>query len=263
MRAPLVDTHCHLDFDRYQEDLEEVLERAAAAGVTRMITVGCAQKLDNVSSSVSLARRFPDRLSATVGVHPHDAAGASEALLAAVETQAAAPEVVAVGEAGLDHFYDHAPREVQAEIFRRQVAVARRVGKPLVVHTRDAPAQTLAILREEGARDVGGVIHCFSEDAAFAAAALDLGFVAGFSGLLTFPRGTEAIREAARCQPLDAILVETDAPYLAPAPHRGARNEPGYVAHTADFLADLRGMDREELRQASTENARRVFGIEP
>jgi TatD DNase family protein len=197
---------------------------------------------------------------ATAGVHPHDAVSLDDAVARAVEEAAADPMVVAVGETGLDHHYDHSPRPVQAEAFRRQIAIARRVKKPIVVHTRSAPEETLRILREENARDVGGIIHCFSEDAAFAAAALDLGFVSSFSGIVTFPNA-RGVQEAARAQPLDALLVETDAPYLAPVPERGKRNEPAFVAHTAAFVAGLRGVPDEVVRRAATENACRIFGI--
>ena len=209
---------------------------------------------------IALAHAHPDTIVATVGLHPHDARVATDALLEALERLALDPSVVAVGEVGLDFHYDHSPRDVQREIFRRFVAVARRVKKPLTIHTREAPAETLAILREEGARDVGGIIHCFSEDADFAREALDLGFVASFSGIVTF-KSAQAVREAARVQPLDALLVETDAPYLAPVPHRGKRNEPSFVVHTADAIAALRGIDADAVRAATTRNACRLFGI--
>ena len=259
--APLVDTHCHIDFDGFDGDRDEVLSRAEEAGVAQIICIGCAQDPEGPSPAIELARRHPDRMRATIGVHPHDASRASEALLARVEALSADPLVVAVGEIGLDFHYDNSPRAVQLEAFRRQVALASRAQKPIVVHTRNAPRETLEILHDEGGRDVGGVIHCFSEDAAFASAALDLGFIASFSGLITFGRNTEAIREAARAQPADALMVETDAPYLAPVPHRGARNEPAFVAHTAAALADLRGEDVHALRQQTTDNARRLFGL--
>src|SRR5690606_1390234 len=155
-------------------------------GVARMITVGTAQAVESADSALAVARAHPDILRASIGVHPHDAAAADEALLAEVERLSTDPIVVAVGEMGLDFYYDNSPRDAQREVFRKQVAIARRVKKPIVVHTRNAPDETLAILREENASDVGGVIHCFSEDAAFARAALDLGFVASFSGLVTF-----------------------------------------------------------------------------
>ena len=256
----LFDTHCHLDDRRFAEDLDGVLARADEAGVRRMATIGCVQSEANVRSAIDIARAHPDRIVATVGVHPHDASALGEDLFAALATAAADDAVVAVGETGLDFHYDHSPRDAQREAFRRQIALARQLGKPLVIHTRSAPEETLAILREEDARDVGGIIHCFSEDADFAAAALDLGFVSSFSGIVTFKKA-RAVQEAARRQPADAILVETDAPYLAPIPKRGRRNEPSYVAHTADFVAALRGEDPEEFRARTYDNALRLFGL--
>lgn len=261
--APLFDTHCHLDDPKYAGELDDVLARAAAAGVEQMTTIGCVRSLEGVDRALTIARAHPDRVTATVGVHPHDAAFMAsdpDGLEGAMRPVARDPQVVAIGEMGLDYFYDRSPRATQQDVFRRQIAMARAVGKPIIVHTRDAREDTLAILREEQARDVGGIIHCFSEDAAFAAAALDLGFIASFSGIVTF-KNAAAVRDAATQQPLDAILVETDAPYLAPVPFRGKRNEPAYVAHTADVVAELRGMSRDALREATTANARRLFGL--
>ncbi|RLB54741.1 MAG: hypothetical protein DRJ42_08320 [Deltaproteobacteria bacterium] len=256
----LFDTHCHLDFDKYDDDFDEVLERAAAAGVRRMMTIGCVTTVADADTALRLVQAHPDRLRASVGVHPHDAEGATAEVLGAVERVSRDPHVLAVGEMGLDFFYDNSPREAQREVFRAQVAIARSVKKPIVIHTRAAPEETLQILREEKASDVGGIIHCFSEDAAFAKASLDLGFVSAFSGLVTFGRKVEAIRDAATKQPLDALLVETDAPFLAPKPHRGKRNEPAYVAHTAACIAELRGISVEELAAQTCANATRILG---
>jgi TatD DNase family protein len=168
--------------------------------------------------------------------------------------------VVAVGEVGLDYHYDHSPREAQREAFRAFIRLAKELGKPLVIHTRSAPGNTLDILDEEGARDVGGVIHCFSEDAAFAKRAMDLDFDISFSGIVTFKR-SEDLRMAARTVPLDRLLIETDAPYLAPMPYRGKRNEPSYLARTAEHLAGTLGLGVGELRARTTENAVRRFGL--
>jgi TatD DNase family protein len=167
--------------------------------------------------------------------------------------------VVAVGEIGLDFHYDHAPRAVQAEVFRRFIALARRLKKPIVVHTRSAPAETLAVMREEGAREVGGVIHCFSEDLPFARQALDLGFDLSFSGIVTFKNAAQ-IREVAKWAPAESVLVETDSPYLAPVPRRGQRCEPAFVVHTATFLAELRGTTLSDIAEVTTQNACRRFG---
>ena len=257
----LFDTHCHLDDPRLLGQLDAVLERAQDAGVRRITTIGCASDPGSVAAAIEIARQHPDRISATVGVHPHDARHLDDALHDAVQEAGTDPAVVAIGETGLDFHYDHSPHPAQEEAFRRQIAIAKTLGKPLVIHTRSAPEETLRVLREEHARDVGGIIHCFSEDAAFAAAALDLGFVSSFSGIVTFKKAV-AVQEAARKQPADALLVETDAPYLAPIPKRGKRNEPAYVAHTAAKVAELRGEDPGALARLTYENALRIFGIQ-
>jgi TatD DNase family protein len=184
-----------------------------------------------------------------------------DALCDAIRQAGTDPSVVAIGETGLDFHYGHSPHPAQEEAFRRQIAVAKELGKPLVIHTRSAPKQTLQILREERAKDVGGIIHCFSEDAPFASAALDLGFVSSFSGIVTFKQAV-AVQEAALKQPADALLVETDAPYLAPIPKRGKRNEPAYVTHTAARIAELRGVDPEALARTTYENALRIFRLQ-
>jgi TatD DNase family protein len=257
----LFDTHCHLDDPRLLEELDAVLDRASEAGVRRITTIGCANDVASVMSAVEIARQHPGRISATVGVHPHDAKHLDDALCDAIREAGTDPSVVAIGETGLDFHYDHSPQSAQEEAFRRQIAIAKELGKPLVIHTRSAPKQTLQILREERAKDVGGIIHCFSEDAPFAAASLDLGFVSSFSGIVTFEKAV-AVQEAALKQPVDALLVETDAPYLAPIPRRGKRNEPAYVAYTAARIAELRGVDPEALARTTYENALRVFGIQ-
>lgn len=257
----LFDTHCHLDDPRLFEELDAVLERAAEAGVRRITSIGCASDLRSVSSAIEIARKYPDRISATVGVHPHDAKHLDDALCDAIRDAGTDPTVVAIGETGLDFHYDHSPHPAQEEAFRRQIAIAKELKKPLVIHSRAAPTDTLRILSEERAKDVGGIIHCFSEDAPFAQAALDLGFVSSFSGIVTFKKAI-SVQEAALKQPADALLIETDAPYLAPIPRRGKRNEPAYVAHTAACIAELRGEDPEALAQTSYENAIRIFGIQ-
>jgi TatD DNase family protein len=254
------DTHCHLDDPRLHEELDTVLDRARKAGVRRIATIGCARDVASVRSAVEIAQAHPEWISATVGVHPHDAKHLDAALAEAIREAARDESVVAIGETGLDFHYDHSPREIQVEAFRTQIAIARELRKPLVIHTRSAPEETLRVLREEDARDVGGIIHCFSEDAAFAGAALDLGFVSSFSGIVTFSKAVD-VQEAARKQPPDALLVETDAPYLAPVPKRGKLNEPAYVAHTARRIAELRDEDPEALAETTYQNALRVFGI--
>jgi TatD DNase family protein len=252
----LVDTHCHLDDQHFPEGVAAVLERAHGAGVGAFVVVGVSG-VEAGQAALSLAESRRDVVVA-LGVQPHDAAAHGD------ETEALAQLArheccVAVGEIGLDFYHDLSPRPVQVDVFRRSVAVARAVRKPVVIHTRDAPDQTLEILAAEGARDVGGVIHCFSADRAFAARALDLGFDISFSGIVTF-RNARAVQEVAAWAPLDRILVETDAPYLAPVPLRGRRCEPAHVVHTAQCVADLRGIQFVDLAAATTENACRRFG---
>lgn len=254
----LIDTHCHLDAEYFPEGPEETLARARSAGVTGFVCVGVGS-LEQARSAVSIATQRAD-VWATVGVHPHDAKACDAELEAALLREAESPRVVAVGEIGLDYHYDHSPRELQSEIFRRFIRAAHALKKPIVVHTRSAPAETLAILEEENARDVGGLIHCFSEDKAFAERALALGFYLSFSGIVTFKKSL-AIQEVAAWAPPDRILVETDSPYLAPVPLRGKRCEPAHVLHTARFVAGLRGVSLEDLAQQTSENAQRLLGV--
>jgi TatD DNase family protein len=256
----LFDTHCHLDDPRLHSELAAVLDRAKAAGVRRITTIGCAHDVDSLGSALTIAREHPEWISATAGVHPHDAKHLDDELADAIAEAGSDEAVVAIGETGLDYHYDHSPRAAQEEAFRRQIAIAKQLGKPLVIHTRSAPKETLQVLREERAGEVGGIIHCFSEDAAFATEALDLGFVSSFSGIVTFKKAV-GVQEAARTLPADAILIETDAPYLAPIPKRGKLNEPAYVAYTAACIAELRGDDPEAFVQSAYENALRIFGI--
>lgn len=254
----LIDTHCHLDPQYFPEGPEETLVRARSAGVTGFVCVGVGS-LRQAQAAVAIAEQRAD-VWATVGVHPHDAQGCDAELEAALLRAAQSPRVVAVGEIGLDYHYDHSPRDKQGEVFRRFIAAARQLKKPIVVHTRTAPDETLAILQAEQARDVGGIIHCFSEDKAFAERALDLGFYLSFSGIVTFKKSL-AIQEVAAWAPADRILVETDSPYLAPVPVRGKRCEPAFVLHTARYVATLRGVSLEELAQQTTDNAQRLLGV--
>lgn len=253
----LVDTHCHLDAKNCPDGPDAVIERARAAGVSAFVAIGVGA-LEAAREVIALSARRSDVV-CTVGVHPHEAGGADDTLFAALSELALAPAVVAVGEIGLDYHYDHSPRDAQAAVFRRFIALARAVKKPIVVHTRSAPEDTLHILETEGARDVGGIIHCFSEDRAFARRAFDLGFDVSFSGILTFKNAT-AVHEVARFAPDDRILVETDSPYLAPVPKRGRPNEPAYVVHTAARLAELRAAPLSHIERITTENARRRLG---
>jgi TatD DNase family protein len=256
----LVDTHCHLDPSYFPEGAAAVMARARLAGVTGFVTIGVGRDLEPARRAATLAASCPD-VWATVGVHPHDAASLDEAGFDELSTLARRDRVVAVGEIGLDYHYMRSPREQQQAVFRRFVALARSVRKPVVVHTREAPADTLAILEEESARDVGGIIHCFSEDRPFAERALALGFDLSFSGIVTF-KTAAAVQEVAAWAPGDRILVETDSPYLAPVPFRGKKCEPAHVVYTARHVAKLRGEDFEALAARTTANARRRLGLE-
>jgi TatD DNase family protein len=256
--AMLVDTHCHLDSAYFPDGADAAIERAVGAGVDGFVVVGVGRDLAPARHAVALATRLPERVSAAVGIHPHDAATWSPAAHEELAALARDSGVVAVGEIGLDYHYDHSPRDTQRKVFARLVALAREVKKPIVIHTRDAAADTLAVLEAEGARDVGGVIHCFSEDRPFAERALDLGFDLSFSGIVTF-KGAKAIHEVAAWAPLDRILVETDSPYLAPVPMRGKPCEPAYIVHTAKRVAELRGITVDAVAQATTDNAERRF----
>jgi len=255
----LVDTHCHLDPQYFPAGPDEVLERARAAGVGGFVVIGVGTDLGPARAAVALAKRVSERAGAAIGVHPHDALTLDDAAYDELAKLAAEPEVVAIGEIGLDYHYDHSPRDVQKAAFARLVGLARELKKPIVIHTRNAPADTIDILTAEGARDVGGVIHCFSEDQPFAEKALDLGFDVSFSGIVTF-KSSLSVQQVARWAPLDRILVETDSPYLAPIPKRGTPNEPAYVVHTARRVAELRGISFEMLAEATTANAERAFG---
>jgi TatD DNase family protein len=254
----LVDTHCHLDPQYFPAGPDEVLARARAAGVCGFVVIGVGTDLGPARAAVALAKMRAGHAGAAVGVHPHDAVTLDDETYGELARLAAEPEVVAVGEIGLDYHYDHSPRDVQKATFARLVGLARELCKPIVVHTRSAPEDTIDILTQEGARDVGGVIHCFSEDQPFAAKALDLGFDVSFSGIVTF-KTSLAIQQVARWAPMDRILVETDSPYLAPIPKRGTTNEPANVVHTARRVAELRGTTFEALAEATTVNAERRF----
>ncbi|MBP6832629.1 MAG: TatD family hydrolase, partial [Deltaproteobacteria bacterium] len=222
MSVPIVDSHCHLDYADSEEARQAILARGRAAGIAWFVTVGVGRGTDGARDAIAMAEAERD-VRATAGVHPHDAAGCTGETYAEMARMIAHEKVVAVGEVGLDYHYDSSPRDVQREVFRRFIALAKEAKKPLVIHTREAPADTLSILREEGARDVGGVIHCFSEDEAFARAAMDLDFDVSLSGIVTFKKA-EAVRAAARVIPLDRLMIETDSPYLAPIPMRGKTN---------------------------------------
>jgi TatD DNase family protein len=254
----MIDSHCHLDFAEYANDRGQVLARARGAGITAFVCIGSGKDTVSAREAVALAAAEPD-IWAAVGVHPHDVARMSEADWSELEGLARAPRVVGIGETGLDYHYDHSPRDTQRDVFARLIGLARELRKPIVVHTREAAVDTLALLESEGARDVGGIIHCFSEDQPFARRALDLGFDISLSGIVTF-KNARAVQDVAMWAPLDRLLVETDSPYLAPMPLRGKRCEPEMIVHTARRVAELRGISAQELAAATRANTERRFG---
>lgn len=262
MPPRLIDSHCHVDGREFDADRDAVLARARAAGVGTMVVVGTGRDVAQLRRAVDLAEREPDVVP-VVGVHPHDAARFTGAAWDEVEALARHPRVAAVGEIGLDYHYDHSPRDTQVEGFRRQIGLARRLGKPIVCHIREAHPEALAVLREERAGDAGPVvIHCFTGTPDDAAAYVSLGYYVSFSGIVTFPAASaQPIREAVRRVPLARLLVETDAPYLAPVPMRGKRNEPAFVTHTAEAVARELGMPLEELAAATVANTSAVFRL--
>ena len=246
----LVDSHVHLDDAKFDPDREAAIERALAAGVERMMAIGAGNGPQDLAVAVRMADRYPF-IYATVGVHPHDASKATPETWAHMRELAAHPKVLAVGEIGLDYHYDFSPRDVQRAVFEQQLALAAEFGKPIVIHTREAWDDTLAILRAHW--HGGGIMHCFTGDETQARQSLDLGFHLSFGGVLTFPKA-DAVRQAALIAPEDRLLIETDCPYLAPVPHRGKRNEPAFVVETARRLADVRGAPLEAIAEATTRN---------
>ena len=253
----VIDTHCHLDFEDFGAELPAVLLRARTAGVQAFVCIGSGRDTSSARGAVQIAETESD-VFASVGVHPHDAAGMTEADWQELEDLGQRPRVVAIGETGLDYHYDQSPRDVQRAAYRRFIAMAQRLKRPVVSHIRDAHDDAQAILREAGPTE--GVIHCFTGGVAEARAYLELGQTLSFSGILTF-KNAESIREAARFAPLDRVTIETDAPYLAPIPYRGKRNEPAYVVETLKLLAELKGVDLETAAQATSQNAKRLFRL--
>lgn len=257
----LIDTHTHLDDARYDGDREAMIARARDAGVETLITIGC--DLATSRAAVELADRYPF-VYASIGVHPHEVRHIDDGWYDELRRLAQHPKVVAYGEIGLDYHYNHSPPKLQRERFREQILLARECRLPIVIHTREAQEDTIAILREERAADVGGVFHCFSGDAWLAKDGLDLGFYLSFSGVVTF-QNAGMLRDIVQTVPMDRILIETDCPYLTPAPHRGKRNEPAYVRLVAEAIASVKGtgtpMPLELVGRVTSANARRLFNL--
>jgi len=250
-----IDSHAHLDMETFDQDREEVIARAFQRGVTKIITIGI--DLESSRRALSLAQAH-DRIWATIGIHPHDAKERTEQDLSRLAELALEPRVVAVGETGLDFFRNLSPKEDQKDCFRKMIRLARETALPLVIHDRQAHEEVLTILREEKAGEIGGIFHCFSGDWDMAKRCLDLNFFISITGAITFKKGT-VLEEVVRRAPLASLLIETDAPYLTPHPYRGKRNEPAYLAYTADYLARIRNMSLPELSRALWENTHKAF----
>ncbi|MCP5160412.1 MAG: TatD family hydrolase [Hahellaceae bacterium] len=256
-----IDSHCHLDrlkLDAYEGDLNAAINAARACGVSKMLCVGI--DLDNVHQVISIAQQH-EYVYASVGVHPSTADGVEPSVDLLVNL-ANHPKVVAIGETGLDYYYGQDSAEAQKERFRVHLRAAKEVQMPVIVHTRDAKADTLSIIREEADFESAGVLHCFTEDLAMAKSAMDMNFYISFSGIVTF-RNADALREVAKAIPLDRMLIETDSPYLAPVPYRGKSNEPKYVVDVARFVAELRGISIDALAQSTTNNFHKLFSRVP
>ncbi|HOV79115.1 MAG TPA: TatD family hydrolase [Bacillota bacterium] len=253
----LFDTHAHLDGKEYDGDRDEVIKRAGEAGVRLIVNVGF--NLESSQKSIKLAEKH-DIIYAAVGIHPHDAIEAGHDYLGKLERMAAHPKVVAVGETGLDYYRDLSPRQVQRRVFREQLLLARKLKKPVIVHDREAHGDIMKILRECPPGPSGGVMHCYSGSWEMAKEFMKMGFYISIAGPVTYPKAPK-LKDVASKVPLDRLLLETDAPYLTPAPHRGRRNEPAYVFFTAEEVARLKDMDPEVLARTCAENGRRLFGI--
>jgi len=253
----LSDSHAHLTLEHFDPDRDAVIARARAAGITRLVTV--SSFLGDAPACAALAERH-DFMRFTAGVHPHEAKSFTPEAAAGIRSAAALPRAVAIGEIGLDYHYDFSPRDAQRRVFREQIGIARDLKRPIVIHTREAWDDTLAILREEKASDIGGVFHCFSGGTGEARRCLDLGFYVSFAGPVTFKNARD-VAEAAVFVPIDRLLCETDSPYLTPHPHRGQRNEPARVRLVVERIAALRGLAADAVGEATTRNLERVFGI--
>ena len=257
---PLIDSHCHLDDERFAEDREAVIQRAQEAGVSHMMSIGTGDGPPDYEVAIRIAEKY-ECVYATVGVHPHAAKQFDNESPARLADLLKHPKVLGLGEIGLDYHYDFAPRDVQHRAFLDQIEVAKSAGKPIIIHTREAWADTFELLEKHWSpAGLPGIMHCFSGGVVEAERCLAMGFYLSFSGVVTYPKAIE-LHEAARVAPADRILVETDAPYLAPVPFRGKRNESAYVVRTAERLAELRGVSVQTVAQQTTENFRVLFQL--
>ncbi|WP_078378400.1 TatD family hydrolase [Sutcliffiella halmapala] len=253
----LFDTHVHLNADQYEEDLLEVIERARKEKVMNMVVVGFDRK--TIKRAMELVEQY-EFIYAAVGWHPVDAIDMTEEDLAWIEELASHKKVVAIGEMGLDYHWDKSPKEIQKEVFRKQIQLAKRVRLPIIIHNRDATADVVEILREEEAKEVGGIMHCFTGSLEVAKECMEMNFYISFGGPVTF-KNAKKPKEVVKEIPMEMLLIETDCPYLTPHPYRGKRNEPSYVRLVADQIAELRGMTLEEVAEKTTANAKKLFGI--
>jgi TatD DNase family protein len=253
----LFDTHVHVNAEQFNEDLEDVIERAKEAGIDNMVVVGFDRP--TIIRAMELIETY-DFMYAAVGWHPVDAIDMTEDDLQWIEELSNHPKVVAIGEMGLDYHWDKSPKDVQMEVFRKQIRLAKKVGLPIIIHNREATADIVNILKEEEASRVGGIMHCFSGSAETALECINMNFYISLGGPVTF-KNAKKPKEVAAAVPLDRLLIETDCPYLAPHPYRGKRNEPSYVKLVAEQIAEIKQLTIEEVSQATTENAKKLFGI--
>ncbi|WP_102264791.1 TatD family hydrolase [Mesobacillus jeotgali] len=253
----LFDTHVHLNAEQFNEDLQEVIDRAIAEGVTNMVVVGFDEI--TIKKALELAENY-DFLYASVGWHPVDAIDMTQEHLDWLKELASHPKVVALGEMGLDYYWDKSPKEIQKEVFRKQIRLAKEVQLPIIIHNRDATADIVEILKEENAGEVGGIMHCFSGSVETAIECVEMNFLISLGGPVTF-KNAKKPKEVAEALPLDRLLVETDCPYLTPHPFRGKRNEPAYVKLVAEQIAELKGLTLEEVAEETARNAKKLFGI--
>lgn len=253
-----IDTHVHLNADQYEEDLQEVIDRALEAKVERMVVIGFDRK--TIERTMQLIEQY-DFVYGVIGWHPVDAIDCTQQDLEWIEQLASHPKIVGIGETGLDYYWDKSPKDVQQELFRKQIQLAQKINLPIVIHNRDATGDVVQILREENAASVGGVMHCFSGSVETARECIAMNFMISLGGPVTF-KNARLPKEVATEIALEHLMIETDAPYLAPHPHRGKRNEPAFVPLVAEEIARLKGLTIEEIAQATTANAKNFFGID-